>query len=818
MTQPGGRVERLLQALSLEEKVAMTAGSDVCRTAAVQRLRIPHVKMTDGPSGARGASFIGSQSACFPCGSALAATWNTDLVQEVGSALGQETRAKACHVLLGPTVNMHRSPLGGRVFEAYSEDPWLAARIATAFITGVQSEGVAACAKHFICNDFESERRTASADVDERALREIYLPPFEAAVKEAGVWTIMSAYNRFNGVFCGEHPLLRSLLKEEWGFDGVVLSDWWGTHSTVEAAAAGLDLEMPGPTLFRGEALLAAVRAGEVAEEVVDDMVRRVLRLAERTSALDQPEEAPERSEDRPEHRALARRAAAEAIVLLRNEGATLPLGGPGLRRLAVIGPFAQPARPQGGGSAEVNPHYAVSPLEGIRGACPDGVEVVYELGCSIDKGIPLLDQQLLAGPVEIQLFAGRKLEGPAVATQEAFNGRLVWVGAAAEGLPAGEFSARIRGTISAQASGRHVLSLASVGPSRLFAGAHPLIDNWSHQAPGESFFGRGSGDATAEVDLETGQPVALTVEFVPKEGSSVSGVRIGCAQPRPPDLLARAVAAAANADAAVVVVGTGPEWESEGWDRGDLWLPGDQLELLRSVAAANRRTVAVVNAGAPVDLEWVESVGAALVCWFGGQEMGNAIADVIFGAQDPSGRLPMTFPRRLQDTPPYLNLASEKGRVRYGEGIFIGYRYYDERDLEPRFCFGHGLSYTAFDYGPISLVPSPETEGGQGAGRRVQVRVPVTNVGGRPGFEVVQLYVGASSSQVRRPPRELKGFRKIWLQPGESQDVRFELDERSFAYWDSETIAWVVEPGSFELLVGSSSRDIRSRLKFELG
>jgi beta-glucosidase len=803
------RAEELLEKLTLDEKASLTAGADLWHSVAIARLGVPGLVLSDGPSGARGVHMSeGATSASFPCGTALGATWNPELVEAVGAAIAEDARTKGVHVLLGPTVNLHRSPLAGRNFECYSEDPYLAARIAVGFIRGVQSRGVAACVKHFVANDQEFERMSISSEVDERTLRELYLAPFEAAVREAGVWSLMSAYNRVNGTHASEHPaLLGELLKREWGFDGLVVSDWLGTHSTEATANAGLDLEMPGPARHLGAKLAAAVRAGRVTESVLDDSVRRVLRLAERTGAFDAPPVEQERAVDRPEHRALARRAASEAIVLLRNHSETLPLAANRLRSLAVIGPNAGIAVTQGGGSARVRPHYSVSPLEAIRKRAGDGVEVHFERGCTSHKTLPALDSDLLDGKLRVEYWNGHEPSGAPALSRESREALFTWFGKFADEIDPRAFSVRISGVLAPRESSDYELSLISAGKSRLFVGGELVVDNWSEQTPGDAFFNLGSAEKRGRIRLEAGRKVDLAVEFANVDRPMLGGVKLGCLAAEPADLFERAVSRAAASDAAVVVVGLNDEWESEGHDRVSLALPGRQAELIERVAAANPRTIVVVNTGAPVDLDWLERVPAALQLWYGGQEAANALAEVLFGDMSPSGRLPHTVPRRLEDTPAFLTWPGENGRSVYAEGLFIGYRWYDARKIEPRLPFGHGLSYTRFDYTNLRTSRARFR-----AGESLELSIDVSNRGAVAGQEVVQVYVREAAARVARPERQLRGFAKVLLAPGETRTVSVALGPRAFAFWDSASRDWVAEPGEFELFVGASSRDLRAR------
>ncbi len=813
------KIETLLKQMTLEEKVSLTAGTSMWYTAGVERLGIPAIKVTDGPNGARGGSFFGGPtSACFPVGVALAATWNPALVERVGMALAEEAKTKGAHVLLAPTVNIHRSPLSGRNFECYSEDPYLSARLAVAYVKGVQSQNVGATIKHFVCNDQEFERNTISSEVRERALREIYLPPFKAAVEEAGVWSVMASYNKVNGTFASENSYtLQDILKGEWGFEGLVMSDWFGTKSTVDAANNGLDLEMPGPPAWRGDKLLQAVKDGRVSEAAIDDMVRRLLRIVTKVSATENTEE---QAIDRPEHRALIREAAAEGIVLLKNERDVLPLDENKIKKLAIIGPNAKVARIQGGGSAQVTPHYAITPFDGITARAGDSIEIGYELGCTNYKMTPLIDPAHLVAPdperkqgLVVEYFDNLDLSGEPVAQEAQDRTEIMWIGELPSPINRDTFSARITGTFTPEETGIYTFGLSSAGPSRLFVDDQQVIDNWTAWTPGgEAFMGAGSPERTVEIEMRAGQPYQLRLEYSKQQTTFLAGVRLGCLPPIPEDAIERAVALAAQSDVALIFAGLSHEWESEGFDRPDMELPDDQVELIRKVAAANENTVVVLNTGSPVAMDWLDRVAGVVQAWYPGQECGNSIADVLFGDVNPSGRLPLTFPRRLEDNPAYINYPGEDGKVYYGEGIFVGYRYYDKKKIEPLFPFGHGLSYTTFEYRNLSISPS-QAESPEG----IKVTVDVQNTGTRAGEEVVQLYVRDPDTSVVRPEKELKAFHKVMLEPGETKTVEFTLGHDALAYYDTGQRGWFAEAGEYEVLIGHSSRDIRARGSFTL-
>jgi beta-glucosidase len=824
-------VEKLISELTLDEKAALTAGEDMWSTPAVDRLGVPKILMSDGPNGARGPDLVGGSPAlCVPCGSALGATWDPVLIEQVATAVGEDARGKGIRVLLAPTVNIHRSPLYGRNFECYSEDPVLSGSIAAAFVRGAQSRGVITTVKHFVGNEAEYQRQTSNSVIDDRALREIYLRPFEMAVKEGGALGVMTSYNRVNGRWCSEQPeLLAGILRQEWGFEGFVVTDWFATTGTVDSARAGLDLEMPGPGRSFGTALAGAVRAGELPEAVIDGQVRHLLEALEKVGALDGSGPAPPNG-DRPEHRRIARTAAAASMVLLRNEDAVLPIDRGRVRRIAVIGPGANRPQIHGGGSAALVSFPGPTPLDALRSACGPDVEVLHERGCDIDKTTPVLPIDM-----ELSFYGGHRLAGPALATRQASEARLMFFGSPAPGVPQ-DFSGRATGTFVADEDGDWTFSLVQAGRARLVLDRGIVLDGFTDPPPpGEGIFGLGSREMFGKVSLKAGQPVPVVVEFSNEESTVLTAVTVGCRRPERADLMERAVEAARGADLAVVVVGTTADWETEGRDRASMDLPRGQDGLIRAVAAANSRTVVVVNAGSPVTMPWAEDVPAVLMGWFGGQEFGAALAEVLTGAVDPGGRLPTTMPLRLEHNPSFGNFPGENGSVRYGESLLVGYRWYDTRSLAVRFPFGHGLSYTTFAMGePVCSSCTFRR------GDRLTVTVPVSNSGDRPGSEVVQCYVEQVAPRLDRPRKELAAFAKINLPAGLSSTVEMTLDDRSFAYWDPgqpdwaavtaraglaatglggppPEPGWFVAPGSYRLHIGRSVADITHVVDIEV-
>lgn len=821
--EPEARIDALLHAMTREEKALLLAGASMWTTHAIERLAIPSIKVSDGPNGARGGDgFVGGHitSACFPVGIALASTWNPDLIEQIGQALGEETQSKGAQMLLAPTVNMHRSPLSGRNFECYSEDPYLTTRIAVAYITGVQSKNVGATVKHFVCNDSEFERNSISSDVGERAMREIYLPPFQAAVQEAKTWGVMASYNRVNGIFASENATtLRTILKDEWGFEGIVMSDWFGTRSTAPSINNGLDLEMPGPAIWRiQQQVVLLMEEGVVRAEAVDEAVRRLLRLYTRVGAFEHSEQQPEQSINNPAHRILIRSTAAESIVLLKNEEDILPLNLDTLNTIAIIGPNAKTAQIMGGGSAQVNAHYAITPYDGIAAQVGDKVQLSYEIGCTNHKMLPRLDTTLLSqNDVQEQSFtityySSFDLSGGSAYQNATNTAEQIWMGTVAPDVQKENFSARLTGKLTPSESGMHSFGLSSAGLTRLFIDEQLVLDNWTQQTPGDTYFGMGSTEVVASVEMVAGRTYNLRVEYSSEDAPSVNGFRVGYLPPIATDSIERAAALAAKADVALLFVGLNGDWESEGHDRPDIDLVGQQVELIERIAATNPRTIVVLQTGSPITMPWLDKVAGVIEAWYPGQECGNSIADVLFGTVNPSGKLPQTFPQRLEDNPAYINYPGENGHVNYGEGIFIGYRYYEKKQVAPLFPFGFGLSYTSFAYDNLHLSADTITpdEG-------LIVSIDITNIGKRAGQEVVQVYVHDVAASVMRPIKELKGFTKVALSPGETKTAILTLDRTAFAYWDDGQHGWVAEAGEFEITVGSSSQDIRAKATLQV-
>ena len=803
MTDIELRVEELLKQLTLKEKISLLSGKDAWNTVAIERLNIPSLTVSDGPHGAR----RDKPTTAFPTGSALAATWNTELIHRVGAALAEETLASNCDVLLGPCVNIVRHPLAGRNFEAYSEDPYLAGRIGVAWVKGLQSKNVGASLKHFACNNQEVLRFRGSSQVDERTLREIYLAQFEMIVKEAQPWTVMCSYNRLNGVYASEnYHLLTEILKGEWNYDGIVVSDWNANHTTTESVKHGLDLEMPGPARYYGHLLVEAVENWQIDPRIIDNAARRLLRMIVRSGRLDAPR--PTGSMNTVEHQQLARATAEESITLLKNDHAILPLRALRAKSIAVIGPNAIDWQITGGGSSRVEPPYHVSPLAALKTKLGDQVKIEYEPGCGNYIEPPKIKSEWLA--LTMQVFNSADFSGAPVITQTVPTlEQWWWQDALSQHVAFDNFSARWSGKLIVPETGNYVFKFSNSAHGRVFIDGQVVIDqdNSITRVASEHQYD------LVELDLVGGRAYDLRVEFSKRTADNFAFVRAGMERkyrPAEDQRLTRAVELARRSEVALVFVGISENFETEGGDRPNMDLANAQNELVRAVAQANPKTVVVLNVGAPVTMPWVDDVPAVVLGYLAGMESGDAVASVLCGEVNPSGKLPVTFPKRLQDTPAFVNYPGAREQL-YGEGIFVGYRWYEARDIAPLFPFGHGLSYTTFDYSDLR---APSTAR---VGESILVSVAVKNTGAVTGKEIVQVYVRDAQSSLARPQKELKRFAKVALKPGESQTVSFTLDERAFAFYDPYQSCWVVEPGEFEILAGSSSRDIRQGASIKL-
>jgi len=798
------KINGLIKKMSLDDKVTLIAGSDM-DTYPIEKLGIQRLKMCDGPVGVRR-----GQATAFPSSICMAATWDPEMVYRVSSAIADEAKARGRNMSLAPCINILRVPMGGRNFESFGEDPYLASRMAVAYVKGLQDNNVIATVKHYACNNQEWERASIDVKVDERALREIYLPAFEAAVKEGGSWSVMAAYNKVNGYYCSENKhLLNDILKKEWAFKGFVVSDWGATHSTIDAANYGLDLEMPKGNFFNDD-LTDAVRSGDVKESVIDDKVRRILRAIFWLGLFDAKATAYGGALDTPEHRQAAFESAREGMVLLKNSGALLPIDLGKVKSIAVIGPNASVNRYGGGGSSAVTPFYSISLLDALKKRLGGKTSIRYAPGCLMENELKPVESSVLSARYNNatvkgltgEYFNNRDLSGSPALTRVDGQVDFNWHGGSPDKkIRADVFSARWKGRLSAPASDEYELQLASDDGSRLYINGELIIDNWGDH----SYELKG-----AKVKLEAGKSYDLVIEYYDNWGEA--SVRFGWV--RTGQLLNDAVEAAKRSDIAIVCAGLSWKFESEGSDRLDMALPDYQEDLIKAVAAANKNTVVVLNNGAPVTMDrWIDAVPALIESWYAGQEGGSAVSEILLGSYNPSGKLPTTFPRRWEDCSAYGSYPGEGGETSYSDGIFVGYRHFDKKETDVLFPFGCGLSYTTFEYSNLLIKPEFVSDGKID----IEVSFDLKNTGRRQGAEVAQLYIRDIESSLERPVKELKGFKRVELEPGKTKRVTFRLNRRSLAFYDAGKMDWVAEPGEFEALVGSSSRDIKLKGTFTL-
>ncbi|RKK76020.1 putative beta-glucosidase I [Fusarium oxysporum] len=806
-------VDELLSKLTVDEKVALLAGKDFWHTTPLPHHGIPSIRLSDGPNGVRGTRFFDSvASSCLPCGTALGATFNTDLLAEIGQLQGQEAKAKGVVCVLGPTLNIQRGPLGGRGFESFSEDPLLSGILSGYYTRGVQKENIATTLKHFACNDMEHERMAVNVIITQRAMREIYLLPFMLAISIGHPRAIMTAYNKVNGVHVSESKtLLQKVLREEWKFDGLVMSDWFGTYSTTGSVHAGLDLEMPGPTLWRGPALSHAIMANKVTEEQLDSRVRNVLNLINYSRASGVPENAPEKRLNRPQDQSLLRRAASESIVLLKNNDNVLPFVKS--KTTAVIGPNAKITRFCGGGSASLLPYYSVSPYDGIAKQCG---KVDFSQGAMDHQMLPQMGDVLRTDKGQ-RGFTWRAYNEPATIKDRVPLDERVLTDSNCFFLDyehpdlAPVWYSQAEGIFTPEESGLYDFGLGVEGTGRLFINDALLISNIENQKPGETLFGSGTVEEKGSMELVAGQDYKVRVEWgcfktskLPPSGpvgGRHGGLRFGaCRRIDPAQAIEEAAQVAKSVDQVVLVVGLNGELESEGTDRTTMDMSAHTNALVSKVLAANVNTAVVVQSGTPVGMPWIDDAKAVCHAWYGGNETGNAIADVLFGDVNPAGKLPLTIPRRLQDNPTYFNFRSEAGRVLYGEDVYVGYRYYEKIDRKPLYPFGHGLSYTTFSLQNLNVQVDDACK----------VTLEMTNTGSRAGAQVVQVYVAPPTTMaVARPVKELKAFRKVYLEAGEKRKITIDIDTvLSTSYWHEGRDKWCSERGEYRVLVGTSSAD----------
>lgn len=795
------RIDKILGQMTLDEKIDYIGGLEGPKAAnmyirGVPRLDLPPFKMSDGPLGVR----TWGPSMAYPAGISMAATWDPALEHDVGVEMGKDALARGVDFILGPGVNIYRAPMCGRNFEYFGEDPFLASRMAVAVIEGIQSDGVSATVKHFLGNNQEWDRNNVSSDIDERTMREIYMPAFEAAVKEAHVGALMDSYNLVNGVHMTQNTyLMTEVVKKEWGFPGIIMSDWDATYDGVAAANAGLDLEMPVAKFMNRATLLPAVKAGKVSTATIDDKVRRILRTAMRFGFIERAQQTPTESLMNEDARKVVLEAALEGMVLLKNNG-VLPLDKSKLKSVAVIGPRAWPGVPAGGGSSHVDPILSVSFLDGISTELMgSGVKVLYAPGepkpTDIYDGTNFSLSEDGKNPgLHGEYFDNPDLQGtPALErTDERIN--FHWDRSSfKEGGPARDYSVRWTGYYVPAAAGDYTFYVGGHDGFRLYVDDKPVMDQWQWE----------STDLEVDTLHLEARPYKIRLEYFVKRGHSSIGMGVSTGETAE---MKQARETAARADAVILCVGFDETTEGEGRDRS-FALTGGQDELIRAVESANKNVVVVLTAGGNVDMtKWIDGTPALLDAWYPGEEGGTALAKIVFGEATPSGKLPASFERRWEDSAVYNSYYAKDNskHVAYSEGVFLGYRHFDKSSVKPLFPFGYGLSYTTFKYSNLRVTPAAFSGDGP-----VTVSFDVTNTGQQKGAEVAEVYVSDGHSKIERPVKELKGFGRVGLHPGATKTVSVTLNRRAFSYYDVEKRGWIATPGDFGILVGSSSANI---------
>jgi len=798
------RVDALLVKMTLDEKITLIGGVNDFYIRPIERLGIPALRMSDGPLGVHD---YGPTTA-YPAGIALAASWDTALAERVGTMMGKDARARGVHFILAPGMNIYRTPMNGRNFEYLGEDPYLASRMAVSLIRGIQAQGVIATAKHFAANNQEYGRMDHSSDVDERTLREIYLPAFEASVKEAKVGAIMDAYNLVNGVYMTENAYLNTrIARKEWGFDGILMSDWGATHDGIAAANGGLDLEMPSALFMNKQTLLPAIQRGEVSEATIDEKVRHILFKAIQFGFYDREQTDLTIPVYSQEGREVALEEARSGMVLLKNEGNLLPLDRTRIKSIAVLGPDAYPAVIGGGGSSLTKPFNSVSYLEGISNYLGRNVSVLYAAeAVPLDAIANQTDFVTIPGGghgLKGEYFNNEELQGEPALMRSDERVDFHWgEGSYADNGPVDHFSARWTGYYVPQTEDDYKFYVSADDGVRLYINDTRVIDDWQRHSETLDIFSK---------HLQAGKLYKIRLEYFENVGTAT--VRFGVAAPTRA-LDAETKALASKADAVILCVGFDPATESEGGDR-TFRLPGGEDALIQQIAEVNKNLIVVLTAGGNVDMtSWIDRVPALLHAWYPGQEGGTALAQILFGDVSPSGKLPASFERRWEDNAAFASYYPKSGtkRVEYKEGIFVGYRHFDRAEVKPLFPFGYGLSYATFQYSDLKVTPASAN-----LSAPVTVSFNVKNTGSRAGAEVAEVYVGDSHASVPRPVKELKGFAKVYLQPGETKQVTVSLDRRAFSFYDVEKAGWKAEPGKFSILVGSSSAKMELQGDFTL-
>ncbi|KAG8814210.1 hypothetical protein FRC17_001247 [Serendipita sp. 399] len=824
-------IDEVVGALLPDEAISLIAGVGFWYTAAVPRLSVPSLKVSDGPNGVRGGRFFNSTPAkAIPCATALGSTFDPELISRAGELLAADAKLRSVSVILGPTVNIQRSPLGGRSFEAFSEDPHLSGTIAAAFINGLQSKGIGACIKHFVANDQEDDRQGVSSEISPRALREIYLMPFMLAELKAKPWAYMTSYNKVNGTHVSEDKFfLQTVLRDEWKSNALTMSDWFGVYSISDSINAGLDLEMPGTKKFRSEYHVSwSIHSRKTTFETVKARAKRVLELAKKC-AQGAPEvldgDGSERSEDKKADLAFMRSLAAQTITLLKNDGDVLPLNAGTLKKIAIIGGNAKADILSGGGSASLKPSFLINPFEGITGALKKDVEVTYAEGAQTFMTLPSFVREVVTedGRFGFDGYWYCHDENDQPLSEPHFTERIdVTTLFIVEAVPAG-LTAKWTLKLKARFKPRdediaYNFGCSVLGRARVYVDGDLVVDTWKNQRRSKFFFGNGTEEVRGKYLLKKGVAHDVVLELsnirgepcTPADISPLpidqSGAHFGAAPDIDPDQeIEKAARLASEADVAIVVVGLNSDWETEGYDRTTLKLPGRTDELVKRVVQANHKTVVITQSGSSIEMPWADEAPCILHSWYLGNSTGEAIADVLFGKVNPSSKLSLTFPKRLEDTPSYGHFGSQNGTVWYAEDLFVGYKHYVKTGTPTLFPFGHGLSYTTFEFSDL------EVSAPSGPNLAFTATVTVKNSGNVKGSEVVQIYLTPSSStQLTHPVRSLRGFAKVRdLNPGESAKAEVKLDKYALSYWCVVEKRWKIEKGTYTVVLGKDSETV---------
>ncbi|CAI5757773.1 unnamed protein product [Candida verbasci] len=803
--------DKLLKELTIDEKINLLAGYDFWHTYAIPRLDIPSISVSDGPNGVRGVKFFnGEPSTCFPCGTGLAASFNKELILKCGELMGKEAKLKKVNLILGPTCNILRSPLGGRGFESYSEDPYLSGIITSYLVEGIQKENILACLKHFVCNDQEKDRKIVNVKLTDRSFREVYLKPFQLAIKNSNPGSLMIAYNKVQGEYISESKsIIQDIVRDEWKYDGCLMSDWFGTNSAKKALDAGLNLEMPGPTIQRTK---AQIDDEKVSEDVINENVKYVLDMVKKAEKVNFDEEI-----DESDSLAVARQIGDESIVLLKNDEKTLPLS-KNVKSIAIIGPNAKASQESGGGSATLPTRYKTTPIQSIKEKLSKATEIFYEQGCQLDKNVPDIGPLLIDEFGKPGVSANFYHEPETTKDRKPFEtinlntSQIFLADFKSPQLPVDQalYYVEFISYFTPDETAEYEFGCSTLGTAELFVNDRLLIDNKTKQVKGDAFFlAMGTIEEKGYIHLNKGEKYQIKILFgtTPTNKLGINraesgGVYFGCRKrAKPEEDLQKAIELSKKVDYVILCVGLSKEWETEGTDRTTMNLPGNSNKLIEGVCQANKNVILINQSGTPITMPWVNLPKAIVHAWYGGNELGNSIANVIFGDANPSGKLSMTWPKKLEDNPSYLHFGSNNGQVWYGEDVFVGYKYYEKVNLKPLYPFGFGLSYTEFEISNLNINKKDDN---------LVVTVDVKNIGDVEGSEVVQVYIAQSNPKEVRPVKDLKDFNKVNLKPNETKSVKFEISiKEATSYWNESINKWQSDKDEFKVFVGNSSDNI---------